>query len=170
MAKTPAYRLQVVFEMREKKKVEAEEAYAEKRKLVALEQKKLDGMKQKLREMVQLRQTKKADYADRTRAGEYTIAQIQGNDRHVEKLRLTEEAFQVEIDRQHERVVDAERVAQDAMDVVIKCTQDFKALEKHKDKWLKQIKREQMIKEEMAAEDIAQAQYFQKLLAEIGEA
>ena len=169
MAKSPAYRLQVLFEMREKAKKEAEEIYAEKKRKVAEEQKKLDDMRQKLKEMVQLRQTKKAEYAERTRMGEYTVNQIQQNDRHVERLKQQEAAFQVEIDRQQERVAEAERIAAEAMEVVVRKTQDFKALEKHKDKWALAWKREQMAKEEMASEDIAQAQYFQKLLAELGE-
>lgn len=169
MAKTPAYRLQVVFEMREKKKREAEEIYAEKKKIVIAEQKKHDEMKEKLKQMVQMRQDKRIDYAERTRRGEFTVMQIQGNDRHLERLKQTEAAYQVEIDRQGERVQQAERVAQEAMKDVVKTTTDFKALEKHKEKWLKQIKKEQMMKEESAAEDIAQAQYFQKLLAELGE-
>lgn len=170
MAKTPAYRLQVLFEMREKKKKEAEEVYAEKKKKVVEEQKKLDDMKQKLKDMVQHRQNKKVEYAERTRKGEYTVSQIQANDRHIERLKQQEAAYQVEIDRQQERVQEAERIAAEAMDVVVKCTQDFKALEKHKEKWVKQVRREQMMKEELAAEDIAQAQYFQKLLDELGEA
>lgn len=170
MAKGPAYRLQVLFEMREKKKKEAEEAYAEKKKLVVIEQKKLDEMRNKLKEMVQLRIDKKAEYADRTRKGEYTVNQIQQNDRHIERLKQQEAAYQVEIDRQQERVQEAERIAAEAMEVVVKCTQDFKALEKHKEKWAKQVKKEMLLKEEMAAEDIAQAQYFQKLLDELGEA
>ncbi len=170
MAKSPAYRLQVLYEMREKKKKEAEEAYAEKRRKVVEEERKLDEMRQKLREMVQMRQNKKAEYAERTRMGEYTVSQIQQNDRHIERLKQQEEAYQVDIDRQQERVQEAERIAAEAMEVVVKCTQDFKALEKHKEKWLKQVKRERMLKEEMAAEDIAQAQYFQKLLEELGDA
>ena len=98
MARSPAYRLQVLFEMREKKKKEAEEIYAEKKRKVAEEQKKLDEMRQKLKEMVAMRQTKKADYAERTRMGEFTVSQIQGNDRHIERLRQTEAAYQVDID------------------------------------------------------------------------
>ena len=168
MAKSPAYRLQVLYEMREKAKQKAEEEYAEKRKLVAIEQKKLDGMKQKLRDMIQLRTEKKAEYADRTRRGEYTIAAIQANDRHIERLKQNEASYQVEIDRQHEAVVEAERVAAEAMEVVVKANQDFKALEKHKEKWTKQVRKEAMIKEEEQVEDIAQAQYFQRLLAEVG--
>ena len=167
MAKGPAYRLQVLFEMREKAKLEAEELYAEKKKLVIVEQKKLEEMKQTLKDMVQRRQDRKADYAERTRRGEYTIAQIQGNDRHIEKMKQQEAAYQVEIDRQQERLIEAERVAEEAMALVVKATQDFKALEKHKEKWQKAVKRELAMKEEEQVEDIAQAQYFKKLLAEI---
>lgn len=167
MAKGPAYRLQVLFEMREKAKLEAEELYAEKKKLVAVEQKKLDDMKQTLKDMVQKRADRKADYAERTRRGEYTVNQIQANDRHIDKMKHQEAAYQVEIDRQQERVVEAERVAEEAMALVVKATQDYKALEKHKEKWAKQVKRELMMKEEEAVEDIAQAQYFKQLLAEL---
>ena len=167
MAKGPAYRLQVLFEMREKSKLEAEEVYAEKKKLVIVEQKKLEEMRQTLKDMVQRRQDRKADYAERTRRGEYTIAQIQGNDRHIEKMKQQEAAYQVEIDRQQERLIEAERVAEEAMALVVKATQDFKALEKHKEKWQKAVKRELAMKEEEQVEDIAQAQYFKKLLAEI---
>jgi hypothetical protein len=170
MAKTPAYRLQVLFEMREKKKKQAEEEYAEKKKKVIAEQQKLDEMRQTLKDMVQARHEKKAEYAERTRRGEYTVSQIQANDRHIERLKQKEAAYQVEIDRQQERVQEAERIAQEAMDALVKATQDFKALEKHKEKWIKQVKKEQMMKEELAVEDIAQAQYFQKLLEELGEA
>lgn len=167
MAKGPAYRLQVLFEMREKAKLEAEELYAEKKKLVVVEQKKLEEMKLHLKDMVQKRADRKADYSERTRGGEYTIAQIQANDRHIEKMKQHEAAYQVEIDRQQERVIEAERVADEAMQLVVKATQDYKALEKHKEKWAKQVKRELMMKEEEAVEDIAQAQYFKQLLAEL---
>jgi len=169
MAKGPAYRLQVLFEMREKAKVEAEEVYAAKKKLVAVEQKKLEEMKLHLKDMIQKRAERKTDYSDRTRRGEYTINQIQANDRHIEKMKQQEAAYQVEIDRQQERVVEAERVADEAMQLLIKATQEFKALEKHKEKWQKQVKRELAAKEEEAVEDIAQAQYFKKLLTELGE-
>ena len=170
MAKGPAYRLQVLFEMRDKAKEAAEEVYAAKKKLVLVEQKKLDDMKINLKEMIQKRQEKKADYSERTRKGEYTINQIQQNDRHIEKMKQQEAAYQVEIDRQQERVVEAERIAEEAMQLLIRATQDYKALEKHKEKWQKVVKRELAMKEEEQVEDIAQAQYFKKLLDEMGDA
>jgi hypothetical protein len=169
MAKSPAYRLQVLFEMREKKKKAAEEEYAEKKRAVIVEIKKLDEMRQTLQDMIRARDDKKAEYAERTRSGEYTIAQINANNRHVERLKQKESAYQVEIDRQVERVAEVERIAAEAMEALVRATQDFKALEKHREKWQKQVRREQAIKEEEVIEDIAQAQYFQKILEEMGE-
>lgn len=166
MAKLPPYRMQALFEIREKAKEDAEEFYAEKKKAVAQEQKKLDDMKQQLRDMAAFRENKKAEYVEKMRAGELNIQQIQANDRHIDKLKQEEQAFLVEIQRQAERVNDAQKEADEAMEAMLKATQDFKALEKHKEKWLKQVKRELMLKEEDAAEDIAQAQYFQRMVAD----
>lgn len=166
MAKLPPYRMQTLFEIREKAKEAAEEFYAEKKQAVVREQRKLDEMKQQLRDMAAFREEKKAEYAEQMRSGELNIHQIQGNDRHIEKLKQEEEAFLVEIQRQAERVDEAQKEADDAMQAMLKATQDFKALEKHKEKWLKQVKRELMLKEEDAAEDIAQAQYFQRMREE----
>lgn len=169
MAKLPAYRLQVLFDIREKEKKAKEEAYAAKKAQVIAEQKKLDEMKQKLRDMIAFREDKKREYVDKMRSGELTIGQITGNDRHIEKLKQQENAYQVEINRQMERVADAERECAAALDEMVKANQEFKALEKHKEKWVKGVKKEQLAKEEDAAEDIAQAQYFARLLDERGD-
>lgn len=163
MAKLPPYRMQVLFELREKAKDEAEEFYADKKKALLEQQKKLDDMKQTLRDMAAFREGKKQEYAEKMRSGELNIQQIQGNDRHIEKLKQEEQAYQVEIQRQAERVNDAQGEVDDAMEAMLKATQDFKALEKHKEKWAKGIKREITLKEEDAADEIAQAQYFQRM-------
>lgn len=164
MPKLPQYRMQVLFEMREKAKVAAEEAYAEKKQIVIKEQKKLDEMRETLKQMVAMRQARKAEYAEKMRRGEVNISQIQANDRHIDKLKTQEHAYQIEIQHQQETLAEAERVAEEFMQEMIRATQDFKALEKHKEKWLKLAKREAMLKEEDMVEDIAQAQYFARLL------
>lgn len=169
MAKLPPYRMQTLFDLREKAKEEAEEFYAGKKKAVAKEQQKLDDMKQTLRDMAAARQAKKEEYAEKMRAGDLNINAIQANDRHIEKLKQEEQAYQVEIQRQHERVNEAQAEADDAMEAMLKATQDYKALEKHKEKWMKQVKREVMLKEEDAADEIAQAQYFKRMADERDE-
>jgi hypothetical protein len=164
MAKKPKYRLEVLMDIREKAKKEAEEFYAEQQKKLVIEQKKHEDMKQTLRDMVAMRQQKKAEYAEKMRSGELNVQQITGNDRHIEKLKQEENAYQVEINRQAERVNDAQSDVDEAMEAMLKASQDYKALEKHKEKWEKKVKRELMLKEEEAVEDIAQAQYFARML------
>lgn len=166
MPKLPPYRLQALFDIREKEKEQAEEFYAEKKRAVMEQERIRDEMKQKLRDMVAHREARKAEYAEKMRAGELNITQIQGNDRHIERLKQQEQAYQVEIQRQQERVAEAQAEADEAMQAMLKANQEFKALEKHKEKWLKQVQREIALKEEDALEDIAQAQYFKRLLAE----
>lgn len=166
MPKQPDYRLQVLFNIREKEKEEAEEVYAEKKRAVVEQEQIRDEMKQKLQDMVAMREAKKLEYAEKMRTGELKITQIQANDRHIERLKHQEQAFQVEISRQEERVHEAQAVADEAMQEMLKATQEFKALEKHKEKWAKQVKREIALKEENALEDIAQAQYFKRILEE----
>lgn len=169
MPKLPDYRLQVLFDIREKAKDEAQEFYAEKKKAVAAQERILEEMKQTLRDMVQHREDKKQEYADKMRTGQLNVTQIQANDRHIDRLKHEEQAYQVEISRQMERVREAEAEADEAMQAMLKADQDYKALEKHKEKWVKQVKREMALKEEDQLEDIAQAQYFQRLIAEKGE-
>jgi len=169
MAKLPPYRLQALYDMREKEKEKAEEAYAEAKRAVILEVKKQDQMKANLQDMIRARQDRRMEYAEKMRTGELTIAQITANDRHIERMKNEEAAYEVEIARQGERVKEKEEEAEKAKEEMLKATQDFKALEKHKEKWLKGVKREQMLKEEDAAEDIAQAQYFARMLEERGK-
>jgi len=168
MAKKPAYRLQALFDIREKAKEAAEDFYAEKQKELAAEVKKHEAMKQKLRDMVQAREDKKREYTEKLRKGELNVTQIQGNDRHLDRMKQEEAAYQVEIARQGEQVKAKEAEVEDAKQAMLKANQDFKALEKHKEKWEKGVKREAMLKEEDAVEDIAQAQYFARLMAERG--
>jgi len=166
MAKQPSYRLQVLFGLREKDKDEAEKVYAKKMALVQKEKKTHDDMKEQAREMVRHRQAKKIENSDKMAAGELNINQIKGNDRHIERLKEQEAAYAVEIKRQVEVIQEAEQAAEKAKEEMLKANQDFKALEKHKEKWAKKVKREADMKEADEAEDIAQAQYFKRLKGE----
>lgn len=163
MAKQPNYRLQTLFDIREKEKNQAEDFYAQKKKAEHEEQAKLESMKQKHADMIQFREDKKIEYADKIRAGGMNINQINAGDRHIARLKEEEVAYLGEIDKQKEALKKAQREAQDAMDLMLEATKAFKALEKHKEKWQKEVKREQRLKEEDAMDDVAQAQYFAQL-------
>ena len=159
MAEKTAYRLQTLFNLRERAKKAKEEEYAKKQQAVALEQKKLDEMHQKLRDMQTFREDKKREYADKLRQGTFAIAEMQGKDRHIDRLKHEEAAFHVVIARQQEALDITKKHAQEALDALLDATRAFKALEKHREKWTKGVRREEMFREELVAEDIAQARF-----------
>lgn len=163
MAKKPQYRLQTLFDIREKEKKAAEDEYGRQKRRVIEAQQVLDDMKAKHTQMIEHREAKKTEYAEKIREGGMKINEITGNDRHIARLKEEEVAYLGEIDKQVEVVKSAERVAQEAMDTMLEATKAFKALEKHKEKWQKEVKRELMLKEEDALDDVAQAQYFAQL-------
>lgn len=166
MANLPPYRLQALFDIREKAKKAAEDAYAEAQKDLNAEQQKLDEMKAELAAKVEYRENKHAEYTQKASEGELNIHSITSGQRHIERLKEEEAAYEVEIDKQRERVVEAEKVVDKKREEMIAANTDFKALEKHKEKWAKKIKREIMLKEEDAAEDIAQTLYLAKTRGE----
>lgn len=169
MAKKPKYPMQTLYEMREKAKDEAEEFYAARQRDVSAAENTLNDMKNKLRDMIAMRAQRKEEYSQAMRDGKLSVQQIQGNDRHIERLKNEEAAYEVEIVRQVE-VVDERRADADAAkEEMLLATQEFKALEKHKEKWWKKVKRELQIKEEEEVEDISQAQYFKRMMEERGQ-
>lgn len=162
MAKLPDYRLQVLYDMRDKTKKAAEDAYGEAMQAKIVEEKKLEQMNQELAAMAQAREDKRIEYADKAARGECNVQQIQGNNKHLERLKEREGAFKMEIERQKDNIRAAERVVDEKKEAMIQATQQFKALEKHKEKWTIEVKREIAAKEEDALEDIAQTIFLKR--------
>lgn len=162
MAKLPDYRLQTLFEMREKKKKEAEDDYGTAMKEKVAEEKKLEEMKQELVKMQHAREAKRVEYAERAARGEYNVQQIQANQRHLERMKEKEGAYKMEIEKQKDAVKAAERVVEEKKEAMIAATQDYKALEKHKEKWKDEVKREMALKEEDQMDDLAQTIFLKR--------
>ncbi len=155
--KMPEYRLKTLYEMREKAKKAAEDAFAEAQKELNAEQTRLDEMKAELAAKVEYRENKAQEYTSKAAAGELNIHAITSGHRHVERLKEEEAAYEVEIDKQRERLQEAEKVVEKKREEMVKASQEFKALEKHKEKWEKKTKREIRLKEEDNADDISQS-------------
>lgn len=162
MAKLPKYRLQTLFEIRAREKKEAEDAFAEAQKSVNEEQRRLDEMKAELAAKVEYREKKRQEYSEKAAQGELNIHAITSGQRHIERLKEEEAAYEVEIDKQRERLQEAEKVLEQKREEMINANREFKAMEKHKEKWEKKKKREISLKEEDAAEEIAQSLYLSR--------
>lgn len=162
MAKLPTYRLQTLFELRERAKKDAEDAYAIEQKKVQAEQKKLDDLNADLAERIRQREQKIIEYAQESAQGKSTIEKMQGQGRHIDSLKEKEALLKIDIEKQEDVLKRAQKVAQEKLEIMLKATQEFKALEKHKEKWTKEVKKELEKKEEESAEDISQSQYFSR--------
>ncbi|MBN2359074.1 MAG: flagellar assembly protein FliH [Deltaproteobacteria bacterium] len=160
MVRLPKYDLQTLFEIRERSKKAAEDAFAEQQKAVAKEQTRLDEMKAELAAKVEYREKKRIEYLEKAAKGEMNVHTITQSQRHIERLKEEEAAYEVEIDKQRERLKEAEKVLDKRRQEMVDANREFKALEKHKEKWVKKKKKEIEAKEEDAAEDIAQSQFL----------
>lgn len=153
------YPLQTLFEIRERAKKDSEEAYAKEKQKLNEAEKKLHDMQDQLKSMREMRAQKRAEYFAAMTSQTVKIEVIKLGERHLEMLLEKEQAFILEINEQ-EKVVNeaAERVKQ-ALEVMMKATEDYKVLEKHKEKWALKQKKVREQKEESETDDITGARY-----------
>ncbi len=163
MAKLPEYKLQTLFNMRERTKKEKEDAYAQEQKKVAAEEGKLKTMQETLEKMKTTRDEKRMEYANAMQKEMLTIEKIAVNNRHLDMLVQKEAAYEIEINKQLSVVEQVKKIAKEALEKMLTATQEFKALEKHREQWLKEVKKEIEKKEDEAVDEISQAQYFSRM-------
>ena len=156
MAALPPYRLQALVEIRERKKEAAEQHLGACTKALQAEEQKLQEMEAELQRMVQKRLEIRREYMEKAMRGE--VSAQKAIDTNVYGRRLEElEADQKEAIAGQQQVIEArkEDVAQ-ARQQLVAATQELKALEKHREQWLDEIRRERARKEEEALDELAQ--------------
>lgn len=157
MAKLPDYPLKTLKEIKERKKEEAEKYWAECKQARESEEKKLRDLQEELRQMIERRELKRREYADKQMRGEHNALLASGANVFIERLKQLEEEMKERIEQQKIVVDEKKQVEQEAMDAMVTATQDVKALEKHYEKWAQEIKREQMMKEEAFLDELSQS-------------
>ena len=157
------YRLQTLLEIRERTKKAAEEDFARAMRALAEEQEKLKGEEETLDKMIEDRHRRRDEYARKLTSGEMKITEQSNTHRYIERLKERELDQQTIIDAQKEQVREAEREVERAQEALVLATQELKALEKHKEKWAEEVRRERMMREEGAMDELGQA-IFQKQL------
>ncbi len=163
MAQLPEYKLQTLFNIRERSKKAAEDAYAKEQKKVAAAENQLKTMQKTLEAMKASRDQKRLEYADAMQKEVMTIEKIDINNRYLEMLVEKEAAYEVEINKQIAVVLQAKKIAKEALDKMLVATQEFKTLEKHREQWLKEVKKGIEKKEDEEGDEISQAQYFSRM-------
>ena len=153
------YPLQTLFEIRERAKKDAEDAYAKEKHLLNEAEQKLSNMQAELKRMQEDRILKRNAYFEQMNTGKLTIEEIQMGQRHLEKMFQAELAFKEKIKHQEEIVKEAQKRVNKALETLNHATQEYKVLEKHKEKWALARKKELEKKEENVVDELTQARF-----------
>jgi flagellar protein FliJ len=156
------YRLQALLEIRERAEEEAKENFARAQQMLRQEQEYLAQLQQELKDMIAERQRRRQEYADKLASGEMKVHEQSGAHRYLARMKEAEAEQQTKIDGQQEQVREAEKYVQQMQHALVIASQELKALQKHKEKWEEERRRERMMKEEQMLDEIAQTIHLQK--------
>lgn len=150
------YRLEALLGIRERAEEAAKEAFAAAMNALNKEKQIQKQLEDELKAMIEERKRRREEYARKLQAGEMKVTDQSSAYRFIERMKEKEAEQQAKIDAQKESVREAEKALKRAQDNLILATQDLKALQKHKEKWWEEVKRERAMREEDQLDEIAQ--------------
>ena len=156
----PDYRLQTLLDMRERAKEEAEQAFAEAMQQLHKEQQALKELEADLEKRKLERKAKVAAYLQDVMKKGVQAGGLNSLNRFEDRLKDEEAQVALEIDRQKDVVRQAEKNVEEKRFAMAEAAKELKAIEKHKEKWTKQVKQERAAREELAQEEIGNALFL----------
>lgn len=161
----PQYRLQTLLEMRERTEEEAKQAFSEAMKALAKEKEALAKLEQDLENRKAARKAKVQEFlAEVMKKGVGASGMGQMN-RFEDRLKDEEKQVALEIERQKETVRQAEALVEVRRLEMADAAKEKKAIEKHKDNWKAEVKKERQAREELAQEEIGNTLHLQRTRA-----
>jgi len=159
----PEYRLQLILEQREEKKDDCQKALVETEKALKQEQKKLEERIEERRQVDVRKENATARFHENMMRPGCNIAEEADRHDWYQKAQ-DQEAIKADeaIEAQKQEVRRAENNVEDARAALETARIELEALVKHKDKWGKQVKREEMDKEQMQLEELGEAMWLQQ--------
>ena len=158
----PPYRLQVLLEMRERAKEEAEQAFSNAVKALEKEKAEQKRLELELETRKAERKQKVLAYSQQVMAKGAGINGLTRMNRYEERLKDEEAQVALEIERQKEAVKVAERLVEQRRREMAEAAKELKAIEKHKETWQKQLRAERQAKEELNQEEIGNTLFLMR--------
>lgn len=153
----PPYRLQTLLEIRETAEEEAKQAFADQMRVVTSEQTALKKLEEDLERRKQERKAKVQAYmAEVMKRGVFATGMTQMN-RFEQKLKDDEAQVALDIEKQKETVRQAELLLETRRSEMAEAAKDKKAIEKHKENWKKDVKKQRDDREDMQGEEVGNA-------------
>lgn len=160
--KLPPYRLQPVLDKRAKIKEEAEKALGAAQKALEAEQQKEAECVEAIEKIKRTKETARAEMNKKMLAGELGVSGIQQHKNYLKSLDFEIKQAEERLEQQKARVKRAEAVVQEKRDALVEATKEYQAIEKHKEKWIEQVKKEIEEKEANEQEEIGNVLYLQR--------
>ncbi len=162
----PPYRLQTLLDIRTRAEDEAKDAFSAAVKAHEAEKKKLASMQADLeRKKVERKAKIQAFLEDVSQKGG-GISGFQQMGRFENRLKDEEAQLALDIERQREAVDQAEKLVEQRRSEMAEAAKEKKAIEKHKENWVKEVRAERMAKEEMNQEEIGNSLHLRRIRAE----
>lgn len=159
----PPYRLQTLIEMRERAKEEAEQAFSDSVKALAKEKAELQRLEEELVSRKAMRQQKVKEYLQQVMAKGVTgVSGFNQMNRYEARLKDEEAQLALEIERQRDAVITAEKLVEQRRREMAEAAKELKAIEKHKENWKKAVKEERDKREEMNQEEIGNTLFMMR--------
>ncbi len=162
MAVKPEYRLQTLLQLRERKKEAAEQHLAGCVKALRAEAERQRDMEAELERLVNKRKEKMREYAETAMKGQMSAAEAVAANVYIERLKEQEAAQKHAIEGQKQIVAQKQEDVKAAQKSLTDAMQELKALEKHREKFDEQVKREWEGKQEESMDEIAQSIYLKR--------
>ncbi len=153
----PPYRLQTLLEMRETAEEAAKQAFSEAMRALTREQEALKGLEKDLERRKLERKAKVQAYLGEVMKKGVNSSGMTQMNRFEQRLKDDEAQLGLDIERQKETVRQAEKELEQKRIEMAEAAKDKKAIEKHKDTWTKEVRKEFQAKEEMNQEEIGNA-------------
>ncbi|WP_434299562.1 flagellar assembly protein FliH [Corallococcus exiguus] len=156
----PPYRLQVLLDMREKAKEEAEQAFSDAVKALAKEEQEQNRLEAELERRRKERKAKVQEYFQQIMAKGAGINGMNMMGRFEQRLKDDEAQVALQIEHQKEVVRTAGRLVEQRRMLMAEAAKELKAIEKNKEKFVKQVKKEREDREELGQEEIGSALFL----------
>lgn len=156
----PPYRLAALLGIRERKKEEAEHHLASCLAELKRQQDRLEALEMELVRMEERRTELRRVFMEKAMAGQVGAQAATQHNTYIEHLKDQEKRQAEAIAEQRDMVAEHEGFVSQARTLLVARTQELKALEKHREKWIEDWKKEVAAKEELIMDDIAQTIYL----------
>jgi len=161
----PVYRLQVLLDIRTKAEDAAKEAYSVALQALEVERQKETSMREALARRKAERKAKvQAFLAEVTEKGG-GISGFQQMNRFEERLKDEEAQAAEALEQQHLAVAEAQRLLEQRQRELAEAARERRAIEKHKETWQGEVRRQREQREELVQEEIGNTLHLARVRA-----